>query len=64
VFLNNIAIPAQMNEFSLNKLMKDIGGTNIATFQTISKKLKRKSKIIAYAHRNKKGDEGYACILA
>lgn len=38
--------------------------STIKSFHALSTKIRKKPQIIAYAHGNKKGKAGYACILA
>lgn len=64
VFLSNVTVPWQANNFPISRLVKDNNWPTIKTFHIISKKFKRSSEIIAYAHGDKKGNKGYACILA
>ena len=64
VFLTNVTVPTQDINFPMSKLVKENTGSAVKTFHTISKKLKRSSEIIAYAHGDKKWNKGYACIMA
>lgn len=64
VFLSNITVPAEDTNFPMSKLIKDNASSAVKTFHAISKKLKRSSEIIAYAHGDKKWNRGYACIMA
>lgn len=64
VFLSNVNVPAEDTNFPMSKLIKDNAGSAVKTFHAISKKLKRSSEIIAYVHGDKKGNKGYACIMA
>lgn len=64
VFLTNITVPTQDINFPMSKLVKENTGSAVKTFYAISKKLKRSSEIIAYAHGDKKWNKGYACIIA
>jgi len=64
VFLTNVTVPSQTTNFPISKLLKANTGSAVKTFHAMSQKLKRSSEIIAYAHGDKKGNKGYACILA
>ena len=64
VFLTNVTVPSQTTNFPITKLIKENTGSAVKSFHTISQKLKRSSEIIAYAHGDKKGNKGYACIMA
>lgn len=64
VFLDNISVPSQTTNVPVSTLVKTNTWATIKTFHTLSKKLKRSSEIIAYAHGDKKNGNGYACILA
>lgn len=64
VFLTNVTVPTQTTNFPITKLIKENAGSAVKTFHTMSQKLKRSSEIIAYAHGDKKGTKGYACIMA
>ncbi len=64
VFLTNVTVPSQTTNFPISKLLKANTGSAVKTFHAMSQKLKRSSEIIAYAHGDKKGNKGYACIMA
>lgn len=64
IFLMNIRLPQNDKGFLFSQVVQNNKGTSIKSFSNISKRCQRKPEIIAYTDGDKKGDGGYACIMA